>query len=205
MASEENVGQQLEFARPVYSGPGLASRIGSWAKYALTNNRSAAEVKASPGGKYNQYTAMVPTQSLVKYMEYDRQGKHAFPNGHSERVINDIADDLRKGGSAAMREPLWLNYDHSSRWAHLSEGHHRLEAALRAGVSHVPVMISGRGASKDERFRLALQPEREGLKPGAPLHLDTRLVENPSGRIGEDSYLPSQIHPGNFLEFEGAR
>lgn len=199
MTSPENLGRQF----PVYSGPGLADKVGGWSKYALTE-RPADEINASPvARKYNAYTAMVPTHSLVKYMEYDRTGRH--DRGDSEAKINSIAEDLRKGGPTAMREPLWLSYDHESKWGYLSEGHHRLEAALRAGVSHVPLMISGRGPSHSDRVKESYKDGMKVKNTGAPLHLDTRLVENRTGEEGRDGYYPSQLHPGNFQEFEGSR
>ena len=45
MTSPENLGRQ--FDRPVYSGPGLANKVGGWSKHALTE-RPADEINASP-------------------------------------------------------------------------------------------------------------------------------------------------------------
>jgi hypothetical protein len=138
---------------------------------------------------------MVPTQSLLKYREYDRTGIHGDTD--SEARIQKLTEELKNGGT--IREPLHLSYDHDSNWGYLGEGHHRLEAAMRAGVTHVPLTISGRGPSKLDRIKMSLREGNKSPMPGASLHLDNRLVEARGG------YHPSALHPGNFQEFEGSR
>jgi hypothetical protein len=125
---------------------------------------------------------------MMAYREVDRTGKQAFSN--SEQTINKIADELKTGGVNAMREPLLLGYSHNSHWGYLEEGHHRLEAAMRAGLTHVPVRVLAQRSGSVEN--------RRDSGRGAPLHMDNRL-------IGHGGYYPSTIHPGNFQEFEGAR
>jgi hypothetical protein len=187
-----NLGRQF----PVYSGPGLADNHGpnSWRNYALSESPRDPNEPAVKAG-HNHYTAMVPTQSLLKYREYDRTGIHGDTD--SEARIQKITEELKNGGT--IREPLHLAYDHDTNWGYLGEGHHRLEAALRAGVTHVPLTISGRGPSKLDRIKMSLRDGNKSPMPGASLHLDNRLVEARGG------YYPSALHPGNFQEFEGSR
>lgn len=47
-----------------------------------------------------------------------------------------LVDDVRKHG---IIEPLVLEYHTKSKTARLGEGNHRLEAARRVGLTHVPV------------------------------------------------------------------
>jgi hypothetical protein len=197
MVSEENIGQQLQYARPVYSGPGLAGfgRAFRWNKYALSE-RKPDEIKGEPGARWGRDVALVPVSKLNRYREYDRTGAQAHPD--SEQIINSIADDLRKGGVNAMREPVYLDYNHETNYAYLGEGHHRLEAAKRAGLTHIPVRVIG--SVYPERFE-----KRKSLFRGAPLHMDTRLVEGDGVSKRNDGYWSNMIHPGNFQEFEGAR
>jgi hypothetical protein len=164
-------------------GPGQEG----WNKYSLAHGYGRTD--DDPGNHWGRPdVALVPIHSLLKYREVDREGQHAFD--HSPRNIDAITQDLKEGGVKAMREPLYLLYDHDSHWAYLGEGHHRLIAAQRAGLTHVPLrVLRGHG---DARANML-----EGK--GAPMHLDNRLVEKSSG------YIPGMLHPGNFQEFEGAR
>lgn len=186
------MGRNIEFGAghggPVYSGPGLAGPGGTtrWPDHALTE-RSPEERKHDPGYSYGRDVAMVPTSQIARYREYDRTGPQGFSN--SKDNIESIKKDLELGGSKAMREPIWMDYDHEHKWGFISEGNHRIEAAIQAGATHVPVrMIKGSGVA-----------ERKAKGIGAPLHLDNRIVEEQTG------YIPGQLHPGNFQEFEGSR
>ena len=169
----------------VYQGEGIAEP-GGWRNTSL-GERTPEQSKGELGAKWDRHTALVPVSKLKAFMEYDRAGKEG--NGdYSQGIINSIAEDLKKGGSSAMREPLQLDYDHEAKWGHLGEGNHRLAAAIQAGVTHVPVTI----------FRSHSVASNKAKGIGAPLHLDNRVVER-------GGYYPSPVHPGNFKEFEGAK
>jgi len=172
--------------KPVYSGPGLAGRgSNNWRTHAIADNGSLKGDE--PGAKWGHYAALVPVHQLLKYQEFDRTGSQGF--SASKKTIDGIANDLSAGGIGGLREPLHITYDHDRKWGVLVEGNHRLAAAIQAGVSHLPVIIHGRG----EHFA----NKQNGV--GAPLHMDTRLHEE------DTEYHPSVIHPGNFKEFESAR
>jgi hypothetical protein len=179
--------------RPVYSGPGLAG-YGTglnWETHALAsslNARNNDEVRKEPGQKWGFDVALVPVHQLKRYREFDRLGRDA--RSDSDENISAITADLKRGGVEAMRQPLHLEYNHEKNWAYLGEGHHRLEAAIRAGISHIPLRVLRQSFDDMESRKKAGQ--------GAPLNLDRRLVE-------KDGYYPSNLHPGNFQEFEGAR
>jgi hypothetical protein len=128
--------------------------------------------------------------SLLKYQEVDRQGKDSHGD-HSTRSIDSITNDLKTGGVQAIREPLYLLYNHAQHWGWIGEGHHRLIAAQQAGLTHVPVRVM-RGYDTETTVR-----KQKGR--GAPMHLDNRLVEKSSG------YIPGMLHPGNFMEFANHR
>lgn len=51
--------------------------------------------------------------------------------------INDLATSLRGG----FREPLHFAYNYVSGLGALVEGNHRVQAALHAGIEHVPVQL----------------------------------------------------------------
>lgn len=174
----DNVGQQF----PQYDGEGKAS-IGGWTTHALGERHGDID---EPGRKWDRYTALVPVEKLAKFAEYDRTRQSM---GHSAQTIDSIASDLRAGGHDAIREPLWMKYDHKNNWGVLVEGNHRLAAAIKAGVTHLPVAITT-GANLGEHKKTNI---------GSDLHVDNRIVEKETG------YMPSTVHPGNFKQFEGAR
>jgi hypothetical protein len=188
---------EINDSRQFDGGPDYHSSTGkavgrSWSKVALSE-RSPEEAKDEPGRKWGKYTALVPVHQLARFREYNRTGQHAQKNGSlmsdvsSKDRISSIAKDLKEGGVNAMREPLSLDYSHEHKWGHLSEGHHRLEAAIQAGVTHVPVQVYQ-------------AKHLDRTHAGAPLHMDNRMQEP-----GSHGYFPSNLHPGNFQEFEGAR
>jgi hypothetical protein len=174
----DNIGAQF----PSYEGEGKAD-IGSWRNHALgeRTDRPADE----PGAQWDRHTALVPISSLAHFSEYDRTRQGL---GHSAQTIDSIAGELREGGPQAIREPLWIKYDHKNKWGVLVEGNHRLAAAIKAGVTHLPVAITT-GADLGDRKKALV---------GAPLHIDNRIVEH-------SGWMPSDVHPGNFKQFEGAR
>lgn len=176
--------------RPVYHGDGVAGGEDThWSKHSLVERESTPEVESEPGRRWGKDVALVPISSMLRYRELDREGKDA--HSFSPERISSITQDLKQGGVTAFTDPLYILYNHKQRWGWIGEGHHRLIAAQRAGLTHVPVRIM-QGYKEETRER-----QLEGR--GAPLHLDNRLVEKSSG------YIPGMLHPGNFMEFEGAR
>jgi hypothetical protein len=122
----------------------------------------------------------------MQYREYDRAGDER--QNTSAQRIDSIAKDLREGGVNALREPLEIQYDHKMDWGVLVEGNHRLAAAQKAGITHLPVAIT-RGGDHWDKMKNRI---------GAPLNVDRRIVD-------KSGYMPATIHPGNFQQFEGAR
>jgi hypothetical protein len=172
---------------PTYTGPGLATHEnGGWRTHAIADNGNSLKGD-EPGYKWGRYAALVPVHQLLRYREYDRAGAQGYSN--SKENINNIAQDLSAHGIDGLREPVHLKYDHDRKWGVLTEGNHRLAAAIQAGVTHLPVIVHARGGLEEEKRS----------RVGAPLHMDTRLHEE------DVDYHPSTVHPGNFQEFEGAR
>jgi hypothetical protein len=159
--------------------------MNSWRDVSLGERRGENN---DPGAKWGSDVALVPVHQLMGYREYDRKG--AEDTGRSASTIENIAGDLRSKGVEGMREPAYLLYNHEHKWGYLGEGHHRLEAAAQAGVPHIPVRVLKASAGQ------VAEHKRKGL--GGPMHLDNRVVET-------NGYMPSNLHPGNFKEFEGHR
>jgi hypothetical protein len=167
-------------------GVGTADRS-SWRQVSLAEPGSNRDASDS-GKKWGRGVSLVPTHTLSNYREYDRTGPDK--NSASAGIISGITNDLKEKGVEGMNEPLSLMYNHEHKWGYLGEGNHRLSAAIAAGVTHVPVQVLKSSSQGMHDYK------KRGV--GAPLHLDNRVVET-------GGYMPSNMHPANFQEFEGSR
>jgi hypothetical protein len=134
-----------------------------------------------PGDESHSVTKMLPVHTVMRYREWtDKQ----LDNSVDQKTIDNIADELRAG--KPMREPLFLEHNTEHQWAVLGEGNHRLHAAARAGVSHVPVYVYS-GSTPMQNYI------RKGI--GAPLTLTSSF-----GNFPGDRYQPKELHPDHFKE-----
>lgn len=180
MSASENLGQQWE--QPTI--PGLHPPIPKG-----TEIRRSGGIGQMPKDETRSITAMLPIETVKKYREYNREGEHS-QGKISEDTIESIAKELRGGG--VIKEPLMLEHSTQHQWGYLGEGHHRLAAAERAGLTHVPVFVysgaSGWGPG-----------ERKKRGVGAPLTLTTDFAQL-HGLHGK--YQPEEINPGHFKELQ---
>lgn len=151
-----------------------------------TNIRRSGGVGHMPGDPTQSVTKMLPVSLVKKYVEYDREGKQSHGSA-SKETIDNLTNELKSGGS--IKEPLMLEHHTGSQWGYLGEGHHRLIAAERAGLTHVPVFVySGQGSGeKHAKYK------KEGI--GASLTLTSNF-----GNFPGDTYQPKEIHPDHFKE-----
>jgi len=141
------------------------------------------------GDKTESATGMVKTERLIPLMEHRRRGADAQPS--SEKTIAGIRGDIQKG--KGINNPIMVAYDHENKWGVIGEGHHRLEAAMAEGVSHVPVTV----------FRQPNLGERKENFLGGHLAMMTNFTDKGSydERMGKE-YVPTNIHPGHFKQFQ---
>ena len=141
------------------------------------------------GDKSESATGMVRTERLIPLMEHRRLGADAQPS--SSKVIAGIRGDIQKGGG--IQNPIMVAYDHANNWGVVGEGHHRLEAAMAEGVSHVPVTV----------YRQPGLGERKENFKGGHLAMTTNFTDKGSHeeRMGKE-YVPTNIHPGHFKQFQ---
>jgi len=134
-------------------------------------------------------TGMVRTERLIPLMEHRRRGADAQPS--SEKTIAGIRGDIQKG--KGINNPIMIAYDHANKWGVVGEGHHRLEAAMAEGVSHVPVTV----------FRQPGLGERKENFLGGHLAMTTNFTDKGSydEKMGKE-YVPTNIHPGHFRQFQ---
>lgn len=77
---------------------------------------------------------MVPIHKLLPFREFDRTD-----TDYGRQNIEDIKTWL--SGENGHQEPLRLDYDHNLSHGLLTEGNHRLAAAVELGHTHVPVIV----------------------------------------------------------------
>ena len=141
-----------------------------------------------PGDESHSVTAMVPVHKLVPFKELNRLGKEGYSS--SKETINSIAQDIHEG--KGIKNPIMLAYDHDAKWGYIGEGHHRLEAAIQAGATHVPVTIYRQRGGMSER-------RKEGK--GSHLSMITDFGDDKSAGWSDGKYVPSNIHPYHFKQF----
>ena len=134
-------------------------------------------------------TGMVRTERLIPLMEHRRLRGDAQP--HSHQRVAEIRGDIRSG--KGINNPIMVAYDHANKWGVVGEGHHRLEAAMAEGVSHVPVTV----------FRQPGLGERKENFLGSHLAMTTNFTDKGSydERMGKE-YVPTNIHPAHFKQFQ---
>ncbi len=172
-----NLGRQWE--QPTIPGMGLPVPGG-------THLKKSGGLGHMPGDVHSSITAMLPIEQVKKYREVDREGKDAYGD-ISKKTINNIVNDIQQGG--VIKDPLILEHNTKTQWGYLGEGHHRLAAAEKAGLTHVPVTIYS--GSSDMASR-----KSSGI--GAPLTLMNPKQWDPNDR----GYQPKELHPGHFKEMQ---
>lgn len=121
------------------------------------------------GDETRSVVGMVPTSRMTAFREHLGEQK---PN--SRGVIEGIKHDIVSG--QPIHEPLMLDYDPRQGRAQIGEGNHRLQAAIEAGASHVPVRVTKTKLATNEGAPL----QHHGPFPGA---------EHDPG------YVPPTFHP----------
>jgi len=125
--------------------------------------------------------------SVVGYVDTHTLAKMPG-NGVSEDRVKYQQNALRSG--EGFKDPAMVLYDPKSSRAYVGEGNHRVEAAAREGVSHVPVrVVRTRFSDNEDKY-----VEHQGGKIG---QLPTRASEFKGG-LGED-YWPSDLHPSKVF------
>ena len=136
-------------------------------------------------GEDHSVVGFVPTKHLLPLREYERAGKDANPQ--SRAVINSIRDDIRSG--VGIKNPITVDYDHTSQWAYVGEGNHRLQAAIEEGVPVVPTRVVRSPYSAPRR-------KAEGV--------GGHVTHDPIPGAPED-YFPSDAHPQYLFGEKGER
>ena len=116
--------------------------------------------------------ALVKTDFVKKFMEFDRTARGYNVPGYSAETIAKISTDLKSG--KGFTDPLILDYwidKNGNLLLNLTEGNHRLAAAINAGVDEIPIKIL-RGyesqISKGKRAgKSVIKPDRSGYTPGS--------------------------------------
>jgi len=170
-------------------------RISSGAKYPIppgTNKKptDSTGFGAMPGDPDGARVKMLPLSLVRQYREFDRANETENLPGYSENFIKQLTEELINGG--VIKEPLILEHSRFSNWGYISEGNHRLIAAERAGLSHVPVVVY----SRDEGLDII---NKKKMGRGGPL---TLVHPRMWARNERDTYVPEMITPALFAELQ---
>ena len=116
--------------------------------------------------------ALVKTDFVKKFIEFNRAGLEATPD-YSAKTIASITQDLKSG--KGFTDPLVLAYsvdDNGKLLLKLTEGNHRIQAALNANLDFVPIKIV-RAYNSEKNLKPTgliskIKPDRNGYIPGNP-------------------------------------
>jgi|688.fasta_scaffold1021765_2 hypothetical protein len=112
---------------------------------------------------------LVPVEHLKKFVHLDRTNPEeaSYSPEHLEEHLNSLATDIKAG---KLRNPVQIEYDHDSQWGSISEGHHRILAAERAGVTHLPAtVIRGYQGGYTGKLKMKGKGAAMSIKPDAML------------------------------------
>lgn len=153
------------------------SRIAQFGEGANAHALDHVDTERFKGHGYEDKIEFVPTHVLDRHKEYDRETEPRFAGDHAH--LDGVTRDIAAHG---VTSPLIMTYGQHDRHAYLSEGNHRLAAAKRLGITHLPVRVyrvsktDGRGAKVP-----GVEPNQHGyvrgdMKPseiGLPVHEKT--------------------------------
>jgi hypothetical protein len=123
----------------------------------------------NPNMKDVSNVGLVETNFIKEYLEFNRRGADAYPE-ESAKTIAAITEDLKAG--KGLNNPLQLEYfvdENGKLGLLLTEGNHRILAAIDAGVDYVPVrMVRGVNDNpKSTGIKSGIQPDKTGYTPAS--------------------------------------
>lgn len=149
------------------------------AGYDFANPSETAEqavLRLNPNISTTNGVALVKTDFIKKFIEFDRTNP-AQNFASSAKTIANIADDLRAG--KGFTNPVRLEYavdKDGNLLLNLVEGNHRLQAALQAGITDIPVVtVRSRGGFSNLKSvgkKSKIQPDQFDYIPGNPNPVD---------------------------------
>ena len=98
-----------------------------------------------------RYFEYVPTAEIIPYREHDREKVHKWDRNY----LNKLTAKIAKNG---ISEPVTLDVD-TRGYALVTEGNHRLAAALRLGIKFIPLRIN-----QTNRTFVGTMYEHKGVK-----------------------------------------
>jgi hypothetical protein len=131
-----------------------------------------AVIRSNPNLKNTTRVGLVKTDFVKKFIEFDRTKPGYEIPEYSAQTIANIAEDLKSG--KGFTDPILLDYwvgEDGQLYLNLTEGNHRIQAAMAAGIDEVPVRIlrgyqSNVEGRKPVGEKSLIQPKPDGYTPG---------------------------------------
>ena len=135
-------------------------------------NEEKEVTRLNPNMQNYTRVGLVKTDFVKKFIEMDRTAPGYKIPDYSEGTIAKITEDLKSG--KGFTDPLLLDYwvgKNGELYLNLTEGNHRIQAAMAAGLDEVPVRILRGYASNTEGRKLTgfesrVKPDASGYTPG---------------------------------------
>jgi 2'-5' RNA ligase len=138
-----------------------------------------------------QYHEWVPTEHLAPMLEWDRN-EHGDP-----AKVQAVQQSLLTQG---FKNPVFVDFNPDTKLAHVSEGNHRLTAAIQAGIPAVPVTVyrSGRHRPEVSRSYQYVGPEKD---PHDPNYVPQYMLPSHIGMPTTEPWSPQ--HTGSWTDIGG--
>ena len=135
-------------------------------------NEEKEVTRLNPNMQNYTRVGLVKTDFVKKFIDMDRTAPGYKIPDYSEGTIAKITEDLKSG--KGFTDPLLIDYwvgKNGELYLNLTEGNHRIQAAMAAGLDEVPVRILRGYASNTEGrkptgFESRVKPDASGYTPG---------------------------------------
>ena len=116
---------------PSEQAKSATAHIGAFEGGNMMNADTADVPSVNKSAFDSEFVEAVPVSTMLPYIEYDRTV------GGQPR-IDELKESIGKDG---IKEPLILEWSQATGRALITEGNHRLAAAVQLGLTHVPVRV----------------------------------------------------------------
>lgn len=180
----------------------------------ITTKASGEELvkEANPNLYNTNKVELVDVNFLKKFIEFDRT-LPALNKGDSAGTIASITEDLKAG--KGFTDPLILDYwvdANGKLMLNLTEGNHRIQAAINAGIDYIPVRVlrgyeSRLDQAKASGLASKILPDSSGYLPGTlrPSEILPEDVIKQAQAMAKDAITPEALAAAKELEAKALR
>lgn len=113
----------------------------------IPTSEEGVEVLTGYKIRADKFVEFVPTEELLKFREFDRRETPKHSEDDSHETIERFKKEFLKTG---IEEPLEITYYAKNKMVLLTDGNHRLSAAVELSMPYLPVVVVSTDEPIDE-------------------------------------------------------